>query len=78
MSQYYSESQVLGKGTYENWFKIEKAIRKYDRWFNKIEKFPDIMNLTGGIQCESSGFVFLRGADKTIGDILDIVKAGNT
>lgn len=39
MSQYYSESQVLGKGTYENWFKIEKAIRKYDRWFNKIEKF---------------------------------------
>ena len=35
------------------------------------------MNLTGGIQCESSSPVLLRGADEIIGDILDIVEAGN-
>lgn len=29
----------MNKTMYENWWKIEKAIRKYDRWFNKIEKF---------------------------------------
>ena len=29
----------LNKGVYENWWKVEKAIRKYDRWFNKIERF---------------------------------------
>jgi hypothetical protein len=27
------------KTMYENWWKIEKAIWKYDRWFNKIERF---------------------------------------
>ena len=29
----------INKTVYENWWKIEKAIKKYDRWFNKIEKF---------------------------------------
>lgn len=29
----------VNKTVYENWWKVEKAIRKYDRWFNKIERF---------------------------------------
>lgn len=29
----------INKTIYENWWKIEKAIKKYDRWFNKIERF---------------------------------------
>ena len=28
-----------GKDMYENWWKIEMAIRKFDRWFNRIERF---------------------------------------
>lgn len=28
-----------GKDLYETWFKIEKSIRKFDRIFNKVEKF---------------------------------------
>jgi len=28
-----------GKDLYETWFKIEKSIRKFDRVFNKVEKF---------------------------------------
>lgn len=28
-----------GKDTYETWFKIENSIRKFDRIFNKVEKF---------------------------------------
>jgi hypothetical protein len=24
---------------YENWYKIEQSIRKFDRIFNKVEKF---------------------------------------
>lgn len=28
-----------GKDLYETWFNIEKAIRKLDRMFNKVEKF---------------------------------------
>lgn len=28
-----------GKDLYETWYKIEKAIRKFDRIFNKVEKF---------------------------------------
>lgn len=29
----------FGKDLYQTWFEIEKSIRKFDRWFNKIEKF---------------------------------------
>jgi hypothetical protein len=29
----------FGKDLYETWFQIEKAIRKFDRTFNKVEKF---------------------------------------
>ena len=29
----------LGKDIYENWWKIELAIRKFDRWFNRIERY---------------------------------------
>ena len=28
-----------GKDLYETWFKIEKAIRRFDRTFNRVEKF---------------------------------------
>ena len=28
-----------GKDLYETWFKIELAIKKFDRIFNKVEKF---------------------------------------
>jgi hypothetical protein len=28
-----------GKDLYETWWKIEKAIKKFDRTFNKVEKF---------------------------------------
>ena len=28
-----------GKDMYENWYKIEQSIRKFDRIFNKVEKF---------------------------------------
>jgi len=28
-----------GKDLYETWFNIEKAIRRFDRVFNKVEKF---------------------------------------
>lgn len=29
----------MGKDMYQTWWKIEKAIRKFDRIFNKVEKF---------------------------------------
>lgn len=29
----------FGKDLYETWFKIEKAIKRFDRTFNKVEKF---------------------------------------
>lgn len=29
----------LNKTVYENWWKIEKSILKFDRFFNKVEKF---------------------------------------
>ena len=29
----------VGRDTYEAWYKIELAIRKFDRIFNKVEKF---------------------------------------
>jgi hypothetical protein len=29
----------FGKDMYETWWKVEKAIRKFDRVFNKVEKF---------------------------------------
>ena len=28
-----------GKDLYETWYNIEKAIKKFDRTFNKVEKF---------------------------------------
>ena len=28
-----------GKDLYETWWKIEKAIKKFDKNFNKVEKF---------------------------------------
>ena len=28
-----------GKDMYESWHSIELSIRKFDRWFNRIEKF---------------------------------------
>lgn len=28
-----------GKDLYETWYKVEKSIRKFDRIFNKVEKF---------------------------------------
>jgi hypothetical protein len=28
-----------GKDLYETWFEIEKSIKKFDRIFNKVEKF---------------------------------------
>lgn len=31
--------QPFGKDIYESWHKIEKSIRKFDRIFNKVEKF---------------------------------------
>ncbi len=31
------------KGLYENWWSVEKAIRKFDRWFNKVERFESRM-----------------------------------
>jgi hypothetical protein len=29
----------LGRDMYESWYDIEKSIRKYDRIFNRVEKF---------------------------------------
>jgi len=29
----------VNKTIYENWWNVEKSILKFDRWFNKIEKF---------------------------------------
>jgi len=29
----------MGRDQYETWFKIEKSIAKFDRLFNKVEKF---------------------------------------
>jgi hypothetical protein len=29
----------LGRDMYENWYNIEKSIIKFDRIFNKVEKF---------------------------------------
>ena len=29
----------FGKDLYETWYKIEKSIMKFDRIFNKVEKF---------------------------------------
>ena len=29
----------IGRDLYESWYKIEKSIMKFDRIFNKIEKF---------------------------------------
>lgn len=35
----YTMPIPYGKDLYESWFNIEMSIRKFDRWFNKIEKF---------------------------------------
>lgn len=41
----------LGRDMYENWYETEKAIMKYDRMFNKVEKF-DARALTDPINHE--------------------------
>ena len=38
-SMYKRFRKPLGKDIYENWWKIELAIRKFDRWFNRIERY---------------------------------------
>jgi len=35
----YTQKQPVGRDIYESWFQIEKSIMKYDRIFNKVEKF---------------------------------------
>lgn len=35
----YTTKQPVGRDIYESWFQIEKSIMKYDRIFNKVEKF---------------------------------------
>lgn len=30
---------AYGKEMYESWWNVELSIRKFDRWFNRIEKF---------------------------------------
>jgi len=37
--------EIYDKALYENWWNVEKAIRKFDRQFNKIEKFDSRMML---------------------------------
>ena len=40
MDQYtYQTKMPLGRDIYESWYKIEKNVMKYDRIFNKVEKF---------------------------------------
>jgi len=31
--------QPVGRDIYESWYNIEKSIMKFDRMFNKVEKF---------------------------------------
>lgn len=35
----FTVQRPLGRDMYENWFETEKAIMKFDRVFNKVEKF---------------------------------------
>jgi len=35
----YAGKINFGRDLYENWFEIEKSIMKFDRIFNKVEKF---------------------------------------
>jgi len=35
----YSPKMPFGKDLYESWYTIEKSIMKFDRIFNKVEKF---------------------------------------
>jgi len=35
----YSMKVPYGKDLYETWYQIEKSIMKFDRIFNKVEKF---------------------------------------
>ena len=35
----YSMKVPMGKDMYESWYNIEKSIMKFDRIFNKVEKF---------------------------------------
>ena len=35
----YDAKIAVGRDIYESWYDIEKSIRKYDRIFNRVEKF---------------------------------------
>jgi len=35
----YTQKIPVGRDIYETWYKIEKSIMKFDRIFNKVEKF---------------------------------------
>lgn len=35
----YRQKEVVGRDIYESWWQIEKSINKFDRIFNKVEKF---------------------------------------
>jgi len=37
--QHFRMKIPFGKDLYESWFQIEKSIKKFDRIFNKVEKF---------------------------------------
>lgn len=40
LKKYYPSLKApYSKDLYENWVNIEMAIRKFDRWFNRVEKF---------------------------------------
>ena len=35
----YTQKTPIGRDIYETWYSIEKSIMKFDRIFNKVEKF---------------------------------------
>ena len=47
----YTQKIPFGRDMYESWYNIEKSIRKYDRIFNKVEKF-DARALTDPVNHE--------------------------
>lgn len=47
----YQSKIPFGRDMYETWFKIEKSIMKFDRIFNKVEKF-DARSMTDPLNHE--------------------------
>ena len=41
----YTPKQSFGRDLYESWYQIEKSIMKFDRIFNKVEKY-EAMSMT--------------------------------